>query len=263
MRRIACLAATLFIAIASQAQATVVHIQTNLSVPGVGNSFNIELFDGVAPATVQNFLSYAQSGRYNDSFFHRSIDNFVVQGGGYNWSGGKASLVAADPPVANEYSLSNVRGTLAVALPPGNINGGTSQFFVNVKDNSGSLDPQKFAVFGKVLGDGMSVIDAINKLTDYNAGAPFDNLPLQNYTSPNPVTADNLVLITSATILAAVPEPATLATFGVGGLLTLMWSWRRSRWPQRGRKGPRSTRLAGWRRIASARLTGKRPSMRG
>ena len=96
--------------------------------------------------------------------------------------------IATDAPVANEFSSahSNTRGTLAMALPSGNINGGTSQWFVNTGNNT-DLDAGKYTVFGKVLGDGMTVVDSIHALTSFNLIGPtgetaLANVPLKNYT---------------------------------------------------------------------------------
>lgn len=207
--------------ITSPALATTVHIETNLNVPGVGNTFDILLYDDVTPITVENFLDYVTSGRYNTSFFHRSVNNFVVQGGGFTWNGTKVVPMTTDPPIQNEYQLSNVRGTIAMAQTAGNINSATSQFFFNTVDNIGSLDPQKFTVFGQVLGDGMDVIDAIAGLKIFNAGGPpFNELPLQDYDAKNDIATENLVIMTSVTVVP-VPEPQTLALVATGGVTLL------------------------------------------
>lgn len=163
---------------------TVVHFTTTL-----GN-YDIELFNSAAPATVANFLNYL--ARYANSIIHRSEHNsdgsaFVIQGGGFV-NPPSVDPIATDAPVANEFNAanSNVRGTLAMALPSGNINGGTSQWFINTGNNSG-LDAGKYTVFGKVLGDGMTVVDSIHALTSYNLIGPtgetaLANVPLKNYT---------------------------------------------------------------------------------
>jgi hypothetical protein len=77
--------------------------------------------------------------------------------------------VQTNPPIQNEFlaANSNVRGTLAMAMVSGNINSGSSQWFVNVADNT-FLDEGKYTVFGRVLGNGMSVVDQINNLTTYD-----------------------------------------------------------------------------------------------
>lgn len=163
---------------------TVVRFATTL-----GN-YDIELLNSAAPATVANFLNYMV--RYADSIIHRSEKTagnlpFVIQGGGFV-NPPDVVPIATDAPVANEFNAanSNVRGTLAMALPTGNINGGTSQWFVNTGNNA-SLDSGKYTVFGKVLGDGMTVVDSIHALTSHNLIGPtgetaLANVPLRNYT---------------------------------------------------------------------------------
>jgi cyclophilin family peptidyl-prolyl cis-trans isomerase len=202
---------------ASATAGTIVHFDTNL-----GN-FDVELYDSAAPTTVSNFLSYVTSGAYNDTIIHRSALNFVIQGGGY---GKNFAPIATNPAIPLEYSLPNERGTLAMArtsLP----NTATSQWFVNTVDNSAGLGPggysaDGYAVFGHVLGSGMDVVDAIAALPRYNAGSPFNELPLQNYASPNMVTDANKVIVNSVTV---VPEPASLA-LGFAGSVGLVVAWR-------------------------------------
>jgi cyclophilin family peptidyl-prolyl cis-trans isomerase len=177
---------------------TVVRFSTTL-----GN-YDVEMLNSDAPATVANFLNYL--GRYTDSIIHRSEKTannqpFVIQGGGFV-NPPDVSPVATDAPVANEFDAdnSNLRGTLALALPTGNINGGTSQWFINTGNNA-SLNSGSYTVFGKVLGDGMNVVDAIHALTSYNLiGATGEtalaNVPLQNYT-PFTETLDGTASVTS------------------------------------------------------------------
>ncbi|MDD5028626.1 MAG: peptidylprolyl isomerase, partial [Rhodoferax sp.] len=143
------------------AWATTVRVETALGV------IDIELYDSAAPATVANFLSYLQGGAFDSTFFHRSMPGFVIQGGGYVWntSTNKVAPVAAKAPVVNEFSAarSNLRGTVAMAKLDGDPDSATSQWFVNLADNAANLDAQNggFTVFGKVVGNGMAVVDAI------------------------------------------------------------------------------------------------------
>lgn len=175
-----------------QALATQVRIQTPL-----GN-IEVELFEAQAPQTVANFLNYVADGDYQDSFIHRSIPGFVIQGGGFTYKSGSVEPLPLDPPVQNEPGLSNVRGTIAMAKVSGDPNSATSQWFINLKDNSADLDNQNggFTVFGQVIGNGMEVADAIAALPIYNAGSPFDNLPLRNYPGGVSVTDQHLVMNT-------------------------------------------------------------------
>lgn len=132
--------------------------------------FAVELFDDDAPQTVANFKNYF--ARYTDSIIHRSPSGFVIQGGGFTVEDHEDSThvhaIFTDAPVPNEFvesGHSNERGTLAMALPGGTngINQGTSQWFINVDDNSG-IDSGLYTVFGRVIGSGMDTVDLINAI---------------------------------------------------------------------------------------------------
>jgi peptidyl-prolyl cis-trans isomerase A (cyclophilin A) len=148
----------------------------------------MELLAQTAPATVANFVSYANQGAYDNTFFHRSVPGFVIQGGGYMGSTNLAPIFAK-APITNEYSIPNTRGTVAMALVGTNLNSATSQWFINLTNNSSILDNTNiagnppFAVFARVLGKGLAVVDSIAKLPIYNAGAPFNELPAQGVTN--------------------------------------------------------------------------------
>ncbi|PJD95632.1 MAG: cyclophilin [Parachlamydia sp.] len=127
----------------------------------------IELFTAEAPATVKNFLDYVTAGQYNGTIFHRVIDGFMIQGGGFTPDFNQKSTKA---PIKNEATngLSNKKGTLAMARTS-DPHSATAQFFINVADN-GFLDNQGetpreygYCVFGKVI-EGMDVVDKIRKV---------------------------------------------------------------------------------------------------
>ena len=137
------------------------------------------LDDAKAPETVANFVRYAQDGHYDGTVFHRVIDGFMVQGGGFTKD---MNQKATREPIRNEAmnGLKNRRGAIAMARTMV-VDSATSQFFVNLVDND-FLDfqnptPQGFgyAVFGKVT-DGMEVVDAIAKVKTGFAG-PHQNVP--------------------------------------------------------------------------------------
>jgi cyclophilin family peptidyl-prolyl cis-trans isomerase len=153
-------------------------------------TYDVELLDAEAPVTVANFLSYQSSSRYNNLIVHRNVSDFVVQGGGFTVSNGNVSAVQTNPPIQNEFlaTNSNVRGTLAMAMVSGNINSGTSQWFVNVVDNT-FLDAGKYTVFGRVIGSGMTVVDAINKMSTYNISSVYGNGALAEVPLFNPPPA--------------------------------------------------------------------------
>jgi cyclophilin family peptidyl-prolyl cis-trans isomerase len=169
-----------------------------IAIQSVSGPIQLELFDAAAPLTVANFLGYADAHAYDQSFIHRSVPAFVIQGGGYKLAGNQIVPVATNPPtVPNEPGISNLRGTVAMAKVSGQPNSATTQWFVNVADNL-SLDTDNggFTVFGDVI-SGMTSVDAINSLPRVNIGSPFTELPVVNFTAGNPVTAANLVLLTS------------------------------------------------------------------
>jgi len=142
-------------------------------------TITLELDEAKAPATVKNFAEYAKSGHYDGTVFHRVIDGFMIQGGGFTKS---MDQKPTREPIRNEAmnGLKNLRGTVAMARTMV-VDSATSQFFINLVDN-GFLDfsaptPQGFgyAVFGKVT-DGMDVVDAIAKVKTGFSG-PHQNVP--------------------------------------------------------------------------------------
>ncbi len=187
--------------------------------------FEVQLYDDQTPITVSNFLSYVDAGLYDHSIIHRSIPGFILQGGGYDLSNSQLYTITPGSPIQNEPGISNVRGTIAMAKLGGDPNSATCQWFFNLADNSSNLDYQNggFTVFGRVLGNGMDVVDAMAAVPAYDAtpqlGSAFSNLPLLN---PS-LTANNLVMINSVTV---VPEPSSYALFGLGAL-ALMVACRR------------------------------------
>ncbi len=186
--------------------ATTVRLETTL-----GN-IDIALFDAAAPQTVANFLTYVRSGAYNSSFFHRSVPGFVIQGGGYRWidASGDAQKITAGPPVINEFSTtrSNLRGTIAMAKLAGDPNSATSEWFINLTDNSANLDNQNggFTVFGQVTGNGMEIVDGMSALKTVNAGGAFGNLPLSSVPSNGVVLKEHLLIVKTVSTVAESAE---------------------------------------------------------
>ena len=191
---------------AMSANATVVLVKTSL-----GN-FEVNLYDQTTPATVANFLSYVNNGSYQNTLFHRTERGFVAQAGGFRYSGNNTApftAVATQAAIKNEPKWSNVRGTIAMAKVAGNPNSATNQWFINLTDNSSNLDLQNggFSVFGQVTGTGMDIVDAIAALPNQLLSDPnFASVPLRNYSAADaqakvPVTAANMVLIESITVI--------------------------------------------------------------
>ncbi len=142
-------------------------------------SITLELDDAKAPVTVANFLDYAKAGHYDGTIFHRVIDGFMIQGGGFTKAMDQKPTKA---PIKNEAAngLLNKRGTIAMARTMV-VDSATSQFFINLVDNDflnfRAPTPQFFgyAVFGKVT-DGMEVVDKIAKVKTGNSGM-HQNVP--------------------------------------------------------------------------------------
>jgi cyclophilin family peptidyl-prolyl cis-trans isomerase len=171
----------------------------------------VALRPDAAPKNVANFLHYVDNGTYAHTIIHRVVPHFVNQAGGYKYN--SAGQIVAAPtvaPVVLEPKLSNVRGTVAMARVGTNTASATDQFFFNVANNS-ALDTQDggYTVIGQIVGvqgidgasqsKGLAVMDAINADTVYNAGSPFDSIPLLNYTPPNAVQPSNIVYVNAVT----------------------------------------------------------------
>ena len=132
-------------------------------------AMTFEIYSSQAPITANNFLSYVNSGFYSNTVFHRVVNNFVVQGGGFDTS---YTQKATQPPITleSQTGLSNTRGSVAMARTNA-ADSATSQFFVNTVDNL-FLDYQSatspgYAVFGTVY-KGLDVVDRVNKASVYS-----------------------------------------------------------------------------------------------
>ncbi|MCH9021614.1 MAG: peptidylprolyl isomerase, partial [Planctomycetes bacterium] len=155
----------LLLAPAVQADRTVVRVKTNFG------DIIIELFVDESPITVENFLDYANGDFYDGLIFHRVIENFVIQAGAYDpnlyvanpnndpdffrnplWIRDPNFFHTPNDSITNESSngISNLRGTIAMALVGGNPNSATSQFFINLSNANAFLENQQFTVFVRV-----------------------------------------------------------------------------------------------------------------
>lgn len=155
-------------------------------------TIRLELYPAKAPKTVENFLQYAKDGHFNGTIFHRVIDNFMIQGGGFDKN---YRQKPTRDPIQNEAknSLKNDLGTVAMART-GAPHSASSQFFINGKNNdflnaANAQDGWGYTVFGKVV-SGMDVVTKISK-TPTGSGGPF----------PTDVPKE-MVVIESATLVA-------------------------------------------------------------
>ncbi|MSQ80301.1 MAG: peptidyl-prolyl cis-trans isomerase [Candidatus Methylopumilus sp.] len=135
----------------------------------------LEVDHSKAPLTVENFLNYAKSGYYNGTIFHRVIDGFMIQGGGFDAS---MKQKATEKPIKNEANngLKNNKYTIAMARTP-IPDSATSQFFININNNDFLNHPGQdgwgYCVFGKVT-EGTDIVDKIQKVTTGSSGGHQD-----------------------------------------------------------------------------------------
>lgn len=173
---------------------TIVRVSTSIG------DFSVELFDDSAPMTVENFLNYVGRNDYNGTYFHRVVDDFVAQGGAYRFQPYVGPVdVPTDPPITNEFNVSNSRGTIAMAKLDGNPDSATNQWFINLADNV-NLDTLNggFTVFGSVLGDGMTIVDAIDNQPTVDLGYKAVSAPYIEtaYTDPTDFIYMNVEVVT-------------------------------------------------------------------
>lgn len=215
----------------------------------VEGNIDLKMLDESVPNTVENFISnYVDKGAYNNTFIHRTqslVPNGIgiIQGGGFVWND-TASSIAKIPSLTTilseiENSESNVRGTIAMALTGSDINSASNHWFINTVDNSQKLDVHLdpntntilgFTVFGRVLGDGMTVVDNLAALPVQDAStlpendtlalqAPFDfstntvaqvlhgnfgSIPLIGYSS-GPIQRQHVALISKVRVMVRGP----------------------------------------------------------
>jgi peptidyl-prolyl cis-trans isomerase B (cyclophilin B) len=133
-------------------------------------TIKLELDGDKAPISTENFLTYVRDGFYDGTIFHRVIDGFMIQGGGFQ-PGMKQKQTRAQIKNESPNGLSNVRGSIAMARTS-DLNSATSQFYINVVDNL-SLDSARYCVFGKVI-EGMDVVDKIKAVATGRQGGHQD-----------------------------------------------------------------------------------------
>jgi len=208
---------------ASDAKGAVVEFQTNN--PAGEKAFYLELFNKkgsaefLAKATVKNFLKYVNGGLYDGSIFHRLVPGFVLQGGGFSApfvsssEGGMPDAIGDFGTVDNQPGNSNVKGTVAMAKIGGQPDSATNQWFVNLNDNL-SLDSQNqgFTVFGKVLGNGMDVVEDLASAPVFNFGGVVSQLPLWNAPdNASGVQPGDYLTVDNARKLSAKKQPFSLS----------------------------------------------------
>lgn len=185
------------------ASATIVEIETTQG------KIEVNLFDKATPKTVANFLSYVEDGSYNETIIHHSIDNYIVQGGGYQFDGEKLKHIKSKGYVQNEPVYANVKGTIAMAKPLSSHHRATSQWFFNMKDNQAYLDYRKhgYTVFGQVT-TGFDVLEKIQKL-HHCRDIPYDGYTKAQCADPNVLpSAEDFVSVINIDIKDSTPDTA-------------------------------------------------------
>jgi len=183
--------------------ATIVEMNTSQGV------IEINLFDQQTPKTVANFLSYVQDDSYNETVIHRSVSNFVIQGGGFTFSD-SLDAITTKPTVENEPVFSNVKGTIAMAKLSGDANSATSQWFFNITDNSAALDTQNggFTVFGQITAASQSTLDKIAALV-HCGETPVVGITAEQCASTDvTISSANLVTIQNVAVMDDDPNSA-------------------------------------------------------
>lgn len=198
-------------------------VRANFTFQGDNKPIDITLFDNISNTTVLNFLSYIDDGSYNSLIVNRSVSGSIIQSGAYTFNqlsgdgtfsyagndifNGGLQPVSSKGSVSNEFKLSNLRGTIAMAKIPGQVDSASNQWFINLSDNS-FLDTANggFTVFGKILGNGLDTLDTITTIPIYdlsselNINNAFISVPLIDYTAGSTISEisdNNLVKITS------------------------------------------------------------------
>ncbi len=218
------------------------HAGTLAQFRTIFGDIEVELYDQDKPVTVQNFMRYVQSGKYQDGFAHRIVPGFVVQGGGYtvtnrgttNWL---IEAVPAYPNITNEFGIgrhfSNLYGTIAMAKLGGDTNSASSQWFFNLANNTFLDAPDTnnyFVVFGHVI-RGTNILNIFNNFKPWSGWPvnppqntnldlhqyylpPFDDLPLLHTN----VAADTNLVFMDVSLLQVAIKPAA------GGGKEIAWN---------------------------------------
>ncbi|HHJ36117.1 MAG TPA: choice-of-anchor D domain-containing protein, partial [Gammaproteobacteria bacterium] len=200
----------------------------------IDHILDIELFDNTTPLTTANFLNYVNAGKYDGLLVNRSQIGFIIQAGRYTFrpvtptsflrpinegTGLELVPLESSSPIKSEFnltSITNVRGTLAMALLSHDPNSATNEWFINLNDNSPNLDNQNggFTVFGRVIDNGMNLADEISLFPILSVavdvlGPDFADLPVGN---PPPfgtgILEENLIIVNSAT--ASIQRPVLI-----------------------------------------------------
>lgn len=175
------------------------------------------LFKNRAPNTVANFLGYVDRGDYAGMFVHRTVSNFVIQGGGFTVTSTDGGVdfgnVPTQPDIINEFNVSNTMGTLAMAKTGASPDSATSQWFVNTGANSDNLDSQNggFTVFGRISKATLPQALLVNNPAEFlaaNFGGAFNQVPLEIGSTPQTLNLEDFYQMDSVTRVTLPPGQA-------------------------------------------------------
>ncbi len=175
-------------------------------------AFEVQLYDSIAVNSVDRFLQYVEDEAYDEMFFSRLVDGFILQGGAFRYYETTPGVYSYGytpnyGTIANEFQVSNTRGTLALAKQDGDPDSASNQFFINLGDNSANLDSQNggFTVFGHVVGNGMvDVVDVLASQGSWNATLihpALTDLPLIDYISDHSPDQNDLEIVNSIRVV--------------------------------------------------------------
>lgn len=215
---------------------------TIIKFESVMGTFYAQLFDSLTPNNVTNFLRYADGNLFDNTIIHQNAKNqngqsLYLVGGGFG-NAPTYTTVPTFPPVLIEPEVSNVRGTLAAAKVGDAQSFSLNQWFVNVRDNTYlNTADGGYTVFGRIIGDGMSVVDAMAAVSTYNVDGlnpSFTSTPLRNYTLPNLPTTNNTVSFSEIgraskfTYSVTAADPTLVSAQIIDGRLSLSYIANRS-----------------------------------
>jgi len=192
--------------------------QTYRFFTNLGN-VDVTLTPSVAPMTVANFINYVNTGAYVNTIIHRSVQGFVVQGGGFQLQSGSVITTPTNPPVVNEFNVSNTTGTIAMAKLGSDPNSATSQWFFNMSNNGtngNALDTTDggYTVFGTTNAAGLKVLTTINNLgtEDCSGDGGVCGFTTLNSAFTNlPVSGGNYVVVSSIQPVPVLTAPGFLS----------------------------------------------------
>jgi cyclophilin family peptidyl-prolyl cis-trans isomerase len=185
----------------------VVRFTSQFNNSGAPIVMDMALFSNRSPITRTNFLKYVADGDYVNSFIHRSVSNFVIQGGASRVVNNAFAAVPTDPPISNEFGVSNTLGTISMAKAGYSPNSATSQWFVSLGANSDNLDNQNggFTVFGRLTRSTLSSAQLFGNTSyfpTFDYGGIYNELPLFDTHVVNNIQFGELILFTNVSLVA-------------------------------------------------------------